>query len=331
MPTAVRNFWPGQATRQQRQAARADIVLENVGVSPATQQRYLTAVQRMSHLLPLVSTETSFDDLVADWIQAEFEDGCPLYLVGDALSGIHHFEPFTKKKLPKSWRLYSIWRRYEVPCRAPPLTQDITLAMAGWCVVRGELVMAALILLGFHALLRTGELLSVRPCDFLLDATKGLVSLPQSKSGLRNNSLESVSLHDPVTLEAVRAMISHQSMMGLQQVPCWQKSGTAFRSLFARILQNLQVDHLNFRPYSLRRGGATWEMQAHGLMERTLIRGRWKNSNIARIYINDGLSLLPRLTLSWDAKKLIHEFSTVFKPAEQSATGNRGKKRQKHH
>lgn len=329
MPTAERNYWPGQATRSQRKAARADILLENVGVTPATRERYLTAVHRMSHLLPMVTSEASFDDLVADWIQAEFEDGTPLYLVGDALSGIHHFEPYTKKKLPKSWRLYSIWRRYEVPCRAPPLTQDITLAMAGWCVSNGQLVMAALLLLGFHALLRTGELLAVRPCDFLLDSRKGLVSLPQSKSGLRNNSPESVSLHDPVTLEAVRAMVLHQSSLGLQQVPCWQKSGSAFRSLFARITQELQVDHLSFRPYSLRRGGATWEMQSHGLMERTLIRGRWKNSNIARIYINDGLSLLPRLTLSWDAKKLIRDFSSVFQTYEQCSTGQRGKKRQK--
>ena len=328
MGPAERNFWPGQATAADRRAARKDILLENVGITEATQQRYFTAVSRMAHLLQEVTTEASLDDLVADWIQGEFEDGTPLYLVGDALSGIHHYEPFTRKKLPKSWRLYGIWRKYEVPCRAPPLTQDITLAMAGWCVCHGELAMCALLLLGFHALLRTGELLAVRPCDFLLDADQGLVSLPRSKSGLRNNSLETVSLHDPIVIEALGAVIGECNQMGYNKLPIWQRSGTAFRSLFAKILEELQVNHLSFRPYSLRRGGATWEMQSHGLMEKTLIRGRWKNSNIARIYIQDGLSLLPRLTLSWDAKRCIHRFSSVFTD-KHCSNGQRGNKRRK--
>ena len=328
MPQADRNYWPGQASAADRRAARRNIVLENVGITENTQKRYFTAVSRMSHLLKEVTTEASLDDLVATWIQEEFEDGTPLYLVGDALSGIHHYEPYTRKKLPKSWRLYTIWRKYEVPCRAPPLTQDITLAMAGWCMMHGELTMCALLLLGFHALLRTGELLMVRPCDFLLDESQGLVSLPRTKSGLRNNAQETVSLHDPITIEALRAVIETQSRMGYGKIPLWQKSGTAFRLLFAKVLTKLEVAHLSFRPYSLRRGGATWEMQSHGLMEKTLLRGRWKNSNVARIYIQDGLSLLPKLTLSWEAKRRIHWFSSIFID-EQSGIGVRGKKKQK--
>ena len=328
MPQAERSFWPGQASAADRRAARHNIVLENVGITENTQQRYFNAVSRMSHLLSEVTTEASLDDLVATWIQEEFEDGTPLYLVGDALSGIHHYEPYTRKKLPKSWRLYTIWRKYEVPCRAPPLTQDITLAMAGWCMMHGELTMCALLLLGFHALLRTGELLLVRPCDFLLDESQGLVSLPKSKSGVRNNALETVSLHDPITIEALRAVIDRQTRMGYGKLPLWQKSGTAFRMLFAKVLTKLEVAHLAFRPYSLRRGGATWEMQSHGLMEKCLLRGRWKNSNVARIYIQDGLSLLPKLTLSWEAKRRIHRFSSIFID-EQSGIGERGKKKQK--
>ena len=328
MGKAERNYWPGQATAADRRAARLNIVLENVGITEATQQRYFHAVSRMSYLLKEVTAEASLDDLVANWIQEEFEDGTPLYLVGDALSGIHHYEPYTKKRLPKSWRLYAIWRKFEVPCRAPPLTQDITLAMAGWCLRHGEMTMCSLLLLGFHALLRTGELLAVRPCDFLLDSDQGLVSLPRSKSGLRNNSLETVSLHDPITIEALRAVIEIQDRNGCNKLPLWQKSGTAFRALFGKVLEKLGIQHLSFRPYSLRRGGATWEMQAHGLMERTLLRGRWKNSNVARIYIQDGLSLLPKLTLNWDAKLRIHQFSSVFTD-KHCSNGKRGTKRPK--
>eukprot|EP00435_Cladocopium_sp_Y103_P066273 s1586_g28.t1 len=277
--------WPGyeegavlptcQASQADRRRARQHIILEDVGITSATLERYYTAVSRLAPVLTQVNSELELDDMIADWIQAEFEDGCPLYMVADALSGLHHFEPFTKKKLTKSWRLYSIWRRYEVPCRAPPLTKDITLAMSGYCIEQCELVMGALLLLGFHCLMRTGELLQVRPCDFILDNSVGLVSIPSSKSGVRHNVRESVTIRDPITLELVHAMLELRRAQGFEKTPCWDRSGSAFRDLFRRILVALNVDRLGFRPYSLRRGGATFEMQSHGLMERTLIRGRY--------------------------------------------------------
>lgn len=329
---ADRSCWPGQASQADRRAAGKDIILADVGVSANTQERYFHAVSRMRHLLPLVQSESHLDDLVADWIQEEFEDGTPLYLIADALSGLHHFEPYTKKKLCKSWHLYSIWRKYEVPCRAPPLPQDIVLAMAGWCLKEGELVMAALLLVGFHCLLRTGEILSIRPIDFLLDCDSGLLSLPSSKSGLRNNTKESVSLSDPLTIQTVRAMVDAKFSLHLENVACWNKSSSSFRSLFQQILEKLELSSLSFRPYSLRRGGATFEMQSHGLMEKTLIRGRWKNSNVARIYICDGLSILPKLRMSWSSKQLVAAYSAVFTAehrAFSTARGKRGRKRGK--
>ena len=146
--TAERNAWPGHARQADRRRARRHIVLEDVGITSATLQRYYFAVSRLAPVLDGVSTELELDEHIADWIRQEFEDGCPLHLVADALSGLHHFEPYTKKKLTKSWRLYSIWRRYEVPCRAPPLTQEIVLAMAGLCISQCELSMGALLLLG---------------------------------------------------------------------------------------------------------------------------------------------------------------------------------------
>eukprot|EP00435_Cladocopium_sp_Y103_P024553 s1957_g6.t1 len=282
--------WPADSFRfpPYQQAARRDIILEDVGITAATLARYYVAVERLLPVLADVCSEFDLDEAVSERIQSEFEDGTPLHLVGDALSGLHHFEPFTKRKLQQSWRLYGIWRKFEVPCRAPPLPQDIALAMAGWAVLHDELTMGALLLLAFHCSLRTGEILQIRPCDFIIDRHSGVLSIPSSKSGVRNNTRESVTIHDPSTLETTLAMLELRNQLGMSRVPCWDRSGSAFRILFRRILAGLEVESLNFRPYSLRRGGATWEMQSHGLMERTLIRGRWKNSNVARLYICDG-------------------------------------------
>jgi hypothetical protein len=63
-------------------------------------------------------------------------------------------------------------------------------------------------------------------------------------------------------------------------------------------------------------------------MERTLIRGRWKNSNVARIYIADGLSMLPRLQMTMSSKFKVAEFSSIFANEHHAyAAGGRGKKR----
>lgn len=203
--------------------------------------------------------------------------------------------------------------------------------MAGWCVAHHELTMAALLLLGFHCLLRTGELLQVRPCDFILDSKAGVLSIPSSKSGVRNNSKESVTISDVTTLEVTQAMLDLRTQLGMSMTPCWGRSGLAFRLLFRRITEELAIQDLSLRPYSLRRGGATYEMQSHGLMEKTLIRGRWKNSNVARIYICDGLAMLPRLCMSLEAKFNVARWSSIFINEHHCfVDGKRGRKRAKH-
>ena len=143
---------------------------------------------------------------------------------------------------------------------------------------------------------------------------------------MRNNSKESVSIHDMYTLELVRSMIELLASQGISKTPCWNYSGSSFRSLFNKALTELDLLPLNFRPYSLRRGGATYEFQSHGLMEKVLLRGRWKNSNIARLYICDGLSMLTRLKIPWKGKQLVAYFSSVFTPEHKTfSRGKRGK------
>ena len=329
--TRDRNQWMGRATRQQRKEARQHIILEDIGITEKTLERYYFAVSRLAPILDTIDTEYQLDEAVSSWIQDEFEDGTPIHLIADALSGLHHMEPYTKKKLPRSWRLYGIWRKYELPARAPPLTQELVLAMAGYCITSGKLVMGALILLGFHALLRTGEILQLRPCDFAFTKDQGLVSIPSSKSGIRNNSRESVRLFDFITVETTKSMVAILKSQGLDKVPCWGQSGSTFRSLFQQILEHLHVADLQFRPYSLRRGGATHEMGVHGLMEKVLIRGRWKNSNVARLYLCDGLAMIPTLRMSWAARMAIAKYSSVF-TGEQDAfqdPGMRGRENKK--
>ena len=66
----------------------------------------------------------------------------------------------------------------------------------------------------------------------------------------------------------------------------------AWRMEFANTLKSLNLERFEFRPYSLRRGGATFWFGKHGSLDRLLIQGRWQAARTARIYINEGMAIL---------------------------------------
>ena len=70
-----------------------------------------------------------------------------------------------------------------------------------------------------------------------------------------------------------------------------------------------QVEHLRFRGYSLRRGGATAFFGRTGIMEKTLLRGRWASVSVARVCVmrwHSFLALLPLPTpRSWSPSTVL--------------------------
>jgi hypothetical protein len=66
------------------------------------------------------------DDAAADWVETMFHSGAQLNTVrGWRAEGLHYFLPVTKWRLHLSWKLFGIWRKVEVPSRAPPITDDL--------------------------------------------------------------------------------------------------------------------------------------------------------------------------------------------------------------
>ena len=67
------------------------------------------------------------------------------------------------------------------------------------------------------------------------------------------------------------------------------------------------MDFLELKPYSLRRGGATWFFEATGNLSLTLERGRWAHSNTAKTYLVSGLAAMQsahipsQLDAEWNA------------------------------
>ena len=196
-----------------------------------------------------------------------------------------------------------MWRKVEAPNRAPPLTTALVESLIMYAVGHCDLQFACMLVLGFYGLLRTGEFLQVCAQDVMVGKAVALISLKNTKTGLRNSAQETVSVHETLALDVLRASLEESKAARRTKVPLWTRSAESFRNAFRHHCKVFDLGEHNFRPYSLRRGGATALFQSTGSMEQTLLKGRWGSTKVAKIYLADGLSYLPGLTLSPKAKE----------------------------
>ena len=84
-----------------------------------------------------------------------------LWLSGEVKSPVHFFI-MRRRIFPGAWSLYGAWERHEVPRRAAPLPIDVLFPFWG---------LAALLLLAFHCLLRTGEAVGMGGFSYLSAAS----------------------------------------------------------------------------------------------------------------------------------------------------------------
>lgn len=285
----------GRASKQQRRQRRKHIDLEEASLSTQTRSRYYLALRLLLPILKKVDKIGELDERICGWIHRMWRSGEPLLTVGDALSALHFFQPYTKRQIPHSWKLFATWRRVEVPARAPQLTQQLVRSLAAYELSLDNIEMATCLILAFHALLRTGELLQATCADCVIKGDAGIIRLASTKTSKRFAADDALALTDPICIMLLQSLITIRKTQRLTHLPLWNGTPQAFRTRFNRLCQIFGLQAFGFRPYSLRRGGATALFQRSGSMEQTLLRGRWQNSRVARIYITDGLSYIPRL------------------------------------
>lgn len=157
------------------------------------------------------------------------------------------------------------------------------------------------LLIGFYAMLRTGELLQLRASHILCSKRQrqALLSLGMTKGGKRHGASESVVLgYEDAYRFTQRWTDIAPSSAPLARTPA------KWRSLFSQALEALGLQDHEFRPYSLRRGGATFWFQRHQSMDQILVQGRWHTPKSARIYLNEGLAVLAQMTIRTNDPKI---------------------------
>lgn len=246
--------------------------------------------------LSLPVSALAMDSVVSDYLEHLWASGAGRASASNILAALQDSQPHLKGKLQQAWRLLKTWSTHEVPNRAPPLPKEVVETMAGYAVFKKDSLFALSLLLAFHGLLRTGELLTIAKSHVAISQVKGpaVISLGLTKSGKRQGAAESISIHDE---DVCRRLFQWC------QNPCSRRqlcqSSYLWRKQFNQVLASLGFETWDFRPYSLRRGGATFAFQQQGALDRLLVLGRWQSIKTARIYLNDGLAVLAEISLKW--------------------------------
>ena len=284
-------------TRDARKARRQQLgKLKHLVVQPQTKVRYEFAMKKFLDFLKwnkmrLPSKHEEVDQMVSLFVEELWEEGDSRYLAQDVLSALQHVEPQLKRRLLQGWRLVKAWQRHEIPTRAPPFTPLTLSLLAGWLQsCRPELALAVVV--AFEALLRTGELLQVKNRDIICTLDLVVIHLGQTKMAARNAGTESTSFkHAQISmmLQAWKTVHGPDALLV-------DMSPSAFRQWFSRGLQATGLTATAYKPYSLRRGGATQVFLDTQSYSSVCQRGRWASERTARAYIQDSLALLTELS-----------------------------------
>lgn len=298
-----------QGDRLERAAKRRQIgELPSLLVTPATLKRYDKALFLLFIFWGAVEIATPTDHWEADDAASEFvcylwNEGEPIQIANDALSGLQHYIHYLKrvKALSGAWRHAKAWAKHELPARAAPLTPCAVCGMIGVALELGMFDIAALLVIGLMGLLRTGELFSLtkKQIDVVRDTI--MITLSETKTSIRKGADEMVTFNGRWAANLIRKATS--GLLPGDRV--LQRSVANARKVFVEIIRFFGLEDWGFAWYSLRRGGASWLFKLLGTLDPILLLGRWEHTKTARVYVQDALAASIHVKMSDETTKLM--------------------------
>ena len=271
MPPKNANVWLRRRAAQRRQLGP----LLHQKISNLTRKRYNKSCQWFLWWLQMqglcISSETHLDFVVQDYIEELWNCNAGLDCAQNTVAGILHFMRHSVR-LHGAWRLLNTWKRAEPPARAPPIPEVVLHAAAMQALLDGDASMAVSLLIFFHAFIRTGELLLLQTSHMFVDHVGNVVlALGRTKSGKRKGEDEYAILD----AEPIASIVTHYLRMHPGVQPIIGREPHRWRKDFDLLLQKVGVAFLQYRPYSLRRGGATNALMEGMTLSVACDRGRW--------------------------------------------------------
>ena len=302
----------GKSQQERKQVRKQMGTLKSLTIQPRTRARYDKAKDKFytfldQNRLEIPRRKQDMDGILCEYLEHLWASGEGRGLASDTLASLQDTTPSLRGSIPGAWRLLKTWHVHEIPNRAPPLPERVLQTLVGYFIFHKDPAMALSLLLGFYGMLRTGEVLGVRCKDVTVDARQqtAVVALGYTKGGKRTGAAESITIQ---VSEVVRRL--HQWKSAHKPATLLTPPAHTWRKKFSDALTALDLLAWEFRPYSLRRGGATFWFARHGSLDRILIQGRWMAARTARTYLNEGLAVLTEINIPSQQLKAFHTVYT---------------------
>ena len=214
--------------------------------------------------------------------------------------------------MQESWKLLKVWQQNELPARSAPIWLDLCLALMGYALADKDLPLACFCGMAFQGLLRTGEAqaLTLNSFDFGLTGGSFGVNLGLTKGGRRKGLRnETVISRDQVLLTLLLKRFEGADL-GTRLLP---KRDPEMRRCFRNLILRCGLCPDDYKPYSLRRGGATHLYKITGNMGLVIERGRLASVKTARIYVQEAEAMLKQMHLNKSQQDKVAKGNLAFR------------------
>ena len=333
---------PGTPAEFSKAAARRDFgpLPEGRPVLPATgsaRERFLNAFLQWAsaegidtnHLLEFPSTYVEeINVIMSRYGRALYGAGKTYNQYAETINALTSLRPSLRRQMQGAWDLGYAWMRQEPSQHHVAMPGVVALAMISTSLMWGWTHFAGCIALAFGALLRPGEVFSLRRFNLLFPKDSGfsvqhlLVSLMEPKTRFTTARHQSTRLDIPDLLEVVTLIFQDLP----PHYPIWPFSPQTFRNRFRSVLSALSLPTTHtpsikcLDPGSLRAGGATWLMQMTDNGELVRRRGRWQNYRIMEVYIQEVSSLLYLQKVPNEGREKVLQTAQCFRQILEKST-----------
>lgn len=272
--------------------------LVKAAFAPSTQHKYRRAVcdflewTRANDLDAFDSA--GYDDILTDYIHDLYlkGDGAGKGKAQDTIYGLLSFLPELKGCLPLSELALKGWTKLRPVVSYPPLTLELSAAVAVKMALSGEWAMGVGVMISFDCLLRIGELTGLTVGD-VADSKDARISTSFEGLALRLRKTKTgpnqwVQVLDPRVQVLLRCLLKRRTC---PTEPLLGFTPDRFRGVFKRACADLGLSP-SYVPHSLRHGGATHLHLSGVSIEDILLRGRWASTKSARRYVQSGRAML---------------------------------------
>ena len=249
-------------------------------------QRYRAASEIFAKWLQRLDNDFSqLAEEDQDWIIADFvldlrDEGYSVQLARDAVSALQKEWP--RRRFSTSWQVVRGWTTETPPDRAPPMPEEVAMAVVVLLMACGQQACGLAALLAFCGLLRIGEALQLLRKDLIVSDNAIVILLPRTKTGQHQR----VVLRNPQVVVFIQRWLAKYA--GTNHTRVCHVSYATFRTWLARTLKVLGCENFKFRSHSFRRGAATALFQSGVPLQTVMILGRWASESSCRLYVQAG-------------------------------------------